>query len=115
MRDRGELIALLKALDLEFARLGISVDDDPYNGIMAGLAHEEGDREEGEEIPPIVNLAALSALVTLFDDRASGDYYGMPLLNFLKTLQPEEITLERDSETIVKNNFWQLISQFEAR
>lgn len=78
----------------EFVRLGVSTDDDPYSGLMT-------------RIP---NVVTEICLVNIYDDYADGDYNGEAVLAYLKTLEPNDVSLSSDAT----NNIWQLIQEFEA-
>lgn len=78
----------------EFIRLGVSTDDDPCSGLMT-------------RIPDVVTEITL---VDIYDDHANSFYDGEAVLNHLKTLQPEDVSLAGN----VTNNIWQVIKEFEA-
>lgn len=78
----------------EFTRLGVSNEDDPYSGLLA-------------EIP---NVAADKCLVEIYDDWARVCYDGGAVLDYLKTLDIGDISLESDPAV----NVWQALKPFEV-
>jgi hypothetical protein len=76
-----------KLIERELDRLGVSTSQDPYSGLSVAEVEE--------------NLA----LVNVFDDHASGNYHAQQLLDFLRQLSPEDVSLDYDSDL----NIWQKI------
>ncbi len=79
----------------EFIRLGISTDDDSCFGLITRIPH----------------VVTEIALVDICDNHTNGFYDGEAVLSYLKTLQPEDVSLQ--SET--PNNIWELIKGFKSR
>jgi hypothetical protein len=84
----------------EFDRLNVSTNDHPYSGLMATAENSAPDSAEGCDI----------TVIKIYDDHASGFYSGGLLLEYLKGLQPEEVSLDSESH----QNIWQHIGEFEV-
>lgn len=79
---------IFEAINNEFYRLGVSTDHDAYSGLTV---------DEG--------YGVVEGCVRVFDDYADGTYNASELLETLKALAPEDVSLESESP----NSIWQLI------
>lgn len=76
----------------ELTRLNCDAKSDPYSGLMT-------------RIP---NVVTNEVLIEIYDDYASGIYDGEDVLEHLKTLKPDEVSLDSESG----NNIWHHIMSF---
>ena len=86
-----------RAADLvvnELIRLEVSTEDDPCSGLFADAT---------------TNVVDEAPLVSIYDDHVRG-FYRLAVLDFLKGLEPEDVSLDGESD----KNIWQLISEFEV-
>lgn len=81
-------------IENEFVRLKITTDDDPCSGLMVGIP----------------NVVTEFCLVNIYDDNEDVEYDGEAVLDYLKTLEPEDVSLISFSH----KNIWNLIQEFEV-
>lgn len=84
----------------ELDRLGLSINQDSFSGLMVVEENSAPYSPDGNEVE----------IVKIYDDHADGFYDGLKVLEFLKELEVGEVVLANDTT----DNVWQQIRSFEV-